>query len=164
MIGIHELVSRIDKSSQFYGKLVNWSHGWQELNIWHYGIGLSDDAIFDTGRGMQIFTPNFTPKIVLGVVDIHFPTDQTIDRLVLAQELFSDWDYGLLGWNCEHLARLVATDDPVSYEVIKTPPPIPQLNGNGRNLIAKEIFQRHLAEVAPDLLTRDSAYRSRIIS
>jgi hypothetical protein len=27
------------------------------------------------------------------------------------------WRYGVQGWNCEHWARLVATGDPVSYQV-----------------------------------------------
>ena len=30
------------------------------------------------------------------------------------------WRYGVHGWNCEHWARLVATGDPVSYQVAQT--------------------------------------------
>jgi hypothetical protein len=38
-----------DCNSKFYGKLVNWySHG-----AWHYGIGLSNDYIFDLGENLK---------------------------------------------------------------------------------------------------------------
>jgi len=121
-----------DLSSPFFGRLLNWSHGWSELSIWHYGIGLSSDTIFDTGRGLCVFKPDFEPKFVIGVEEVHFSPTKTVQRLLHALDVFKDWQYGLLGWNCEHLARLVATGDPVSYEVLKSPPPIPQLNGNVR--------------------------------
>jgi hypothetical protein len=160
----NDFQSKINPESDFFGKLVNWSHGWREFNIWHYGIALSDNAIFDTGSGLQIFEPTFTPKIVIGVEQTHLPAHQTIDRLIHALDVFSNWSYGLLGWNCEHLARLIATDDPISYEVLKSPPPIPQLNGNGRNPVAKEIFHAHLGLTNPELLTRNYLYRSRVIS
>jgi hypothetical protein len=43
----------VDPSSSRYGRLLNW----QNLPdpFWHYGIGLSDTHIFDTGQGLCPF-------------------------------------------------------------------------------------------------------------
>jgi hypothetical protein len=138
--------------SRFYGRLLNWNHGWTQGNIWHYGIGVSNTHIFDTGAGLRVFRPDFKPKLVIGVDHRLFSPDQTIARLIEALCVFYYWHYGLLGWNCEHLARLVATNDPVSYEVRKLPWPIPALNHNGRHPHAKDDLRNHLKESNPDLL------------
>jgi hypothetical protein len=45
---------------------------------------------------------------------------QTIERLCYALVCFKDWDYGVWGWNCEHLARLVASDSAVSLDGFRT--------------------------------------------
>jgi len=49
----HQIASiqqHLNPASQYYGRLLNWQDG-----FWHYGIGLSDTDIFDTGQGMQVF-------------------------------------------------------------------------------------------------------------
>jgi hypothetical protein len=139
-----------DPRSIRYGKLLNWTDGL----VWHYGIGLTNSRIFDTGKGMQVFRYQFPPKEVIGVDDLLFRPGQIVERLIQAIEIFRQWDYGLLGWNCEHFARLVATDDPVSYEVLKQPWPIPALNHDGRHPTARQELRAHLRRHAPELLVR----------
>ena len=136
--------------SQSYGRLLNWTGG----IVWHYGIGLSDTHIFDTGADLCVFRFDFSPKGVVGVDDALFSPAQTIERLIHALRAFGHWDYGLLGWNCEHLARLVATDDPISYEVLKAPWPIPWLNHNGQHPTARHELSERIRAHAPDLLIR----------
>lgn len=138
-------------SSGLFGRLLNWTDGF----VWHYGIGLSDAHIFDTGQGLRVFQCSFRPKLVIGVEDQLFTPVQTIERLLHALRVFQHWDYGLLGWNCEHFARLVAHDDPISYEVLKMAPwPIPSLNHSGRHPTAKEDLRHHLRRHEPKLLNR----------
>ncbi|MGL5032573.1 MAG: hypothetical protein ACRC6M_02080 [Microcystaceae cyanobacterium] len=135
IIEIHQVM---DINSLFYGRLVNWYEGVS----WHYGIGLQDDLIFDTG-GFSIFTRN--PNEFFLVPDVHkFSPHQTIERLCYAIACFKDWDYGLLGWNCEHIARLVASDSAVSYEIKKLPFPIPQLNHDGWHPDARDILKNFI--------------------
>jgi hypothetical protein len=153
---LEEVINQInvlaDSSSQFYGKLLNWKGS---DGFWHYGIGLSDHKIFDTGRGMKPFDNHYVKaKFVRKIEDISFPPEKTIRRLICALKRFREWEYGLLGWNCEHLARLVATNRAISYEVKKQPWPIPDLNHGGQHPHAKEDFKRYLSENALDLLSR----------
>ena len=42
---LNAINNSVNVKSKRYGKLLNWQGG----PIWHYGIGLSDDKIFDTG-------------------------------------------------------------------------------------------------------------------
>ena len=147
---IREIRRAGNPESRRYGRLLNWTDGL----VWHYGIGLTDLLIFDTGKGMQVFRHRLPPKHVLGVDDSHFNPEQTVERLIHAIQVFRQWDYGLLGWNCEHFARLVATDDPVSYEVLKQPWPIPALNHEGRHPTARRELRAHLRRHAPELLVR----------
>lgn len=137
-------------SSDLYGRLLNWTDGF----VWHYGIGLSETHIFDTGQGLRVFRFTTPPKQVIGVENKLYDRVQTIERLTHALRVFHKWNYGLLGWNCEHLARLIAHDDPISYEVIKSPWPIPSLNNNGRHPTAREDLRRHLQANAPHLTCR----------
>jgi len=145
---IRDIQGKVDPTSQFYGKLLNW---WNRN--WHYGIGLSDRYIFDTGQGMHPFERSHVgARIVLNIDHIAFPPDQTIQRLIHALRKFGWWNYGLLGWNCEHVARLVATDDPRCYELQNQPWPIGFLiRGNKRHPHAKQDFRAYLAEHAPSL-------------
>jgi hypothetical protein len=131
IIEIHQVMNT---NSRFYGHLVNWYEGIS----WHYGIGLDENLIFDTG-GLSIFTRN--PSEFFIVPDVQkFSPYQTIERLCYALICFKDWDYGLLGWNCEHVARLVASDSAVSYEIKKLPFPIPQINHGGWHPNARNIL------------------------
>jgi len=143
---IKDIQSKIDPESIFYGKLLNW---WNRN--WHYGIGLSDRWIFDTGQSMHPFEcRNVGIRFVLNIDHISFPPDQTIHRLIHAIRRFGWWNYGLLGWNCEHFARLVATDEPVCYEILNQPWPISYfIRGNFRHPHAKQDFRVYLAEVDP---------------
>lgn len=151
---IEDIHNSIEPSSQFYGRLLNWKGN---DSFWHYGIGLSDSKIFDTGRGFKPFGSHYVKaKFVKGVDEIAFPSDKTIQRLIHALKRFQGWEYGLLGWNCEHLARLVATNRPISYEVRKQPWPIPDLNHRGKHPHAKKDFARYLSETAPELLSREN--------
>ena len=149
---IESIRNHCDPNSHFYGKLMNWTDGM----VWHYGIGLSDTYIFDTGEKLRAFPFVRVPKLVIGVDEALFSPAQTIERLIHALRVFSRWGYGLLGWNCEHLARLVATDDPISFEVRKAPWPIPSLNHDGYHPTAKEELRSHLRKVAPELLVPDA--------
>lgn len=152
---IEDIHSFIEPSSQFYGRLLNWKGN---DGFWHYGIGLSDSKIFDTGRGLKSFDSHYVKaKFVKGIDEITFPPDKTIQRLIHALKRFQGWEYGLLGWNCEHLARLVATNRPISYEVRKQPWPIPDLNHRGKHPHAKKDFASYLSGKAPELLSRDSS-------
>ena len=132
IIEIHQVM---DMKSLFYGRLVNWYEG----ASWHYGIGLQDNLIFDTG-GFSIFTRNSSEFFLVPDVQ-KFSPNQTIERLCYALVCFKDWDYGLLGWNCEHIARLVASDSAVSYEIKKLSFPIPQLNHDGWHPDARDILK-----------------------
>ena len=99
----------IDFGSNRCGILLNLqNHG---DPFWHYGIGISDLHIFDTGRGLRVFERAGCWK-VLGVDTIHYPPTITIARLKHSIDVFGSWTYSLIGWNCEHLARLVATNRP----------------------------------------------------
>lgn len=100
-----------DPLSIRYGRLLNWQNS---DPFWHYGIGLSDTHIFDTGQGLQPFQRQ-DAKFVIGI-DHAFEPKQTIARLKRALYVFGGWEYNFLGWNCEHLGRLIATDEPRCYQ------------------------------------------------
>lgn len=120
--------------SHRYGKLLNWPDPvWP---IWHYGIGLSDTHIFDTGAGWMAFE-KVDAKFVIGVDHLHQPSQKVISRLKLALQKFEAWNYHLIGWNCEHLARLVATGEARCYGIS----PLSPLCGDGINYEANRIFK-----------------------
>jgi len=50
---IEAINSLVDPSSKRYGRLLNWQN--QPDPFWHYGIGLSNTHIFDTGQGLRPF-------------------------------------------------------------------------------------------------------------
>jgi hypothetical protein len=138
----------IDFASTRCGELLNWqNHG---DPFWHYGIGISDLHVFDTGRGLRVFERTNCLKVV-GIDSIHYSPDITIGRLKHAMEIFSGWHYSLLGWNCEHLARLIATNRPRCYQS-KLVWWLAGLDANGDHMIAKEVLGRYLRECAPELL------------
>lgn len=102
-----------DSDSPRYGRLLNWQNSYDPF--WHYGIGLSDTHIFDTGQGLQPFERQ-DARFVIGVDHIAFEPSQAIARLKHALHVFGHWEYNLFGWNCEHLGRLIATDEPRCYQ------------------------------------------------
>ena len=145
-----DILKKVDPDSRFYGALLNWKG---DDGLWHYGIGLSDRYIFNTGKGLKPFRKKHVKARFVRKAST-YPPDKVIQRLVYAVECFKHWDYGLLGWNCEHLARLIATNKAISYEVKNQPWPIPQLNHKGRHPKAKKKFKAYLKHHAPDLLKR----------
>lgn len=103
----------IRPEDQRYGQLLNWQNSPDPF--WHYGIGLSDHHIFDTGRGWLPFE-KADANLVLGVEHLLFQPSVVIQRLKHSLHCFARWEYNLTGWNCEHLARLVATDQARCYQ------------------------------------------------
>ncbi|MDS3859848.1 hypothetical protein RIF25_03405 [Thermosynechococcaceae cyanobacterium BACA0444] len=140
----------VDTSSSRYGRLLNWQNFADP--VWHYGIGLSDEYIFDTGLGICVFSRR-DARPVLGIEEIAFPADITIARLKQALIVFQDWRYNLLAWNCEHLARLIATNQPRCYQS----QPLWWLSGltpAGDHPNAQQLLTEHLNRVGQSQLTR----------
>ena len=144
---IDELVAPL---SDRYGRLLNWQN--PPDPFWHYGIGLSDTHIFDTGRGLRPFERN-DAKFVLGIENLAFEPNQTIKRLKYALRVFADWEYTLPGWNCEHLGRLIATDQPRCYQSR----PIwwlCNLTPYGDHKTTHQMFQNYLNKIDKSLVQR----------
>lgn len=114
-----------------YGRLVNWRRD----NRWHYGIGLSEEYIFDTGPALAAFEPEIPPTLVTNI--IAFSPNETIHRLVTALTVFRDWTHRGSSWNDEHFARLVVTGEAMSYNC-KT------FLGPGTHYLADEVFNAHV--------------------
>jgi len=112
---LSEIKQLSDENNRFYGKLVCWQNPSWSDPFWHYGIGLSDTHVFDTGAALRPFKRPQDTHIVDD--DKQFHPWCVIRRLQEAVTIFVDWRYHFLNWNCEHLARLVATGKPRSYQV-----------------------------------------------
>lgn len=145
---IEAIDSLIEPASQRFGRLLNWQN--PPDPFWHYGIGLSDTHIFDTGQGLCAFERG-DAKLVVGIDDIAFEPKRTIERLKYALYIFSEWDYTLTGWNCEHLGRLIATDQPRCYQS-RFLWWMCNLSSAGDHKTAQQIFQDYLVQVAPSLV------------
>jgi hypothetical protein len=143
---ILEIYREVDTNSNYYGRLVNW----QATGVWHYGIGVNNTLIFDTAAFTLFDRVDVDIRLVPNVQK--FRPSETIDRLCTGIVCFHDWDYGLLGWNCEHLARLVSTDIAISYEVKKLPFPLPQFNHDGYHPQASRLLHEY-RESHPHLLS-----------
>ncbi len=144
-----ETIERLsDPSSERFGRLLNWQN--PPDPFWHYGIGLSDSHIFDTGQGLCAFK-RADAKFVMGVDDLAFTPQQTIERLKHALAVFSDWDYTLTGWNCEHLSRLIATDQPRCYQSSFLWW-LCDISPEGDHKTALQTFKGYLLETAPELV------------
>jgi len=144
---MEEIDHLVDPSSNRYGKLLNWQN--PPDPFWHYGIGLSDAHIFDPGQGLCPFERS-EANFVLGIDHIAFSPNQTIKRLKHALSVFADWEYTLSGWNCEHLGRLIATDQPRCYQSS----PIwwlCNMTPEGDHKIAQQVFHSYLSTVDPDM-------------
>ncbi|WP_198649096.1 hypothetical protein [Cyanothece sp. BG0011] len=120
-------------NSKFYGRLLEWS----DITN-HYGIGLSDEYLFSTGEFPDLLPMfKYQDKLKLTPTKALKP-NLVIERLIYALDCFKDWHYGLLGWNCEHYARLVATNEALSYQVKLSP--LAFLNNGGYNPDAVRVF------------------------
>ncbi len=136
-----------DCKSARYGRLLNWQNFPEPF--WHYGIGLSNTHIFDTGQGLQPFERH-DAKFVIGIDHIAFEPEQAIARLKHALHVFSNWEYNFFGWNCEHLGRLIATDEPRCYQ-IGLFWWLCNLTPEGDCTMAREVFRRYLGQHDPSL-------------
>ena len=139
-----------DFASPKCGALLNWQNPGDPF--WHYGIGLSGLHVFDTGRGLTVFERR-NCLLVENVAHLHLPPRQVISRLKHALVAFADWNYSLLGWNCEHLARLIATNQPRCYQSRKVWW-ISGLTPTGDNPAALDVFNQYLAAHEPALIVK----------
>jgi hypothetical protein len=151
-----EVIDRlVDPSSKRYGRLLNWQNSPDPF--WHYGVGLSDTHIFDTGQGLCPFERT-DANFVIGIEDIAFSPEQTIERLKQALYVFSGWEYNFTGWNCEHLGRLISTDQPRCYQsgflwwLCNMSP-------EGDHKTARQIFQDHLNKISSEKKIRQCCER-----
>ncbi|VEP18803.1 conserved hypothetical protein [Hyella patelloides LEGE 07179] len=132
----NEIKAKANSNSKMYGKLLEW----QESFANHYAIGLSDEYMFSPGGVFSVikiseYNLKSTPTKTL-------PSNLVIQRLIYALDCFKTWEYGLLGWNCEHYSRLVATNEAFSYQVKFSP--LAFLNNGGYHPDAVNIFQKYL--------------------
>lgn len=133
--------------SKRYGHLLNWQNPFDPF--WHYGIGLSDIHIFDTGGGLRPFERR-DANFVIGIDHIAFEPKQTIERLKHALRVFASWTYTVPGWNCEHLGRLIATDKPRCYQS-RPIWRLCNLTPEGDHKTAHHILRDYLAKIDPSL-------------
>ncbi|GAB4213256.1 MAG: hypothetical protein OHK0012_09020 [Synechococcales cyanobacterium] len=108
---LQALDHHVQPSSPRYGRLLAWQRPLDP--VWHYGIGLSDTHVFDTGL---LWCPVERQQAQIVQEGVIFPPRQVISRLRHALMVFRDWDYHLLSWNCEHLARLIVSDQPRCHQ------------------------------------------------
>ncbi|MEA5566829.1 serine/threonine-protein kinase [Anabaena sp. UHCC 0399] len=103
----------------------------------HYHITISDTYAFNFGgNGFAVF---LIPKDAQKAKHIKLlDREEILARCLIAYELFKEWHYGILGWNCEHFARLVTTGEAISYQVRESL--LGFLNNNGYHPLAKEMM------------------------
>ncbi|MDJ0632460.1 MAG: hypothetical protein QNJ34_04630 [Xenococcaceae cyanobacterium MO_188.B29] len=133
-----EIEAKVNPNSGIYGKLLEWQEGFTN----HYAIGLSDEYMFSPGERFSVLqTSQYNLKLT-PTKALH--SHLVIQRLIYALDCFKKWNYGLLGWNCEHYARLVATNEALSYQVKFSP--LAFLNNGGYHPDAVNIFQKYLEQ------------------
>lgn len=131
-----EIETKANPDSQLYGKLLEWQEGFSN----HYAIGLSDEYMFSPG---ETFAVILTSKHRLKhTPDKALNSSLVVKRLIYSLDCFKTWNYGLLGWNCEHYARLVSTNEALSYQVKFSP--LAFLNNGGYNPDAVGVFDKYL--------------------
>jgi uncharacterized protein YjbI with pentapeptide repeats len=105
------------QNSKYYGRLVKWDYD-EESKRWTYGIGLTDKKVFSTGRILKVIEPS-TSKFIVNLYRQKFNQDSIIERLKYAliymQQLGRQYNENT--WNDEHLARLITTNNAISYKV-----------------------------------------------
>ncbi|ERT08328.1 hypothetical protein M595_1747 [Lyngbya aestuarii BL J] len=125
---------KVDYNSQNAGLLIS-----QRDVANHFHITISDTHCFNFGGdGFAVFSIPQNAEILSTVKLLN--RQQVLDRCLIAYELFKDWDYGFLGWNCEHFSRLVTTGVAVSYQVKESP--LAWLNHNGYHPLAQEMIDQ----------------------
>lgn len=133
---IVEIQAKSQPNSKYYGKLLEWYEGFAN----HYGIGLNDQEILSTGEHIAvIFHDNRHIKLC---PTLALQPNLVIERLIQSLDCFKDWAYGLLGWNCEHYGRLIATNQAKSYQVKHSL--LAMFNHDGYNPDALKVFNKYL--------------------
>ena len=136
---LKDLDNHIIKESEYYGKMLKWPN-----NPFVYGfvIGLSDNYYFDLGTNLRATRITKEQKLEF-VYDGKppFEPEIVIQRLRFAVECFKDYVYETIKWNSEHYARLVATNEAVSYQIKKL-----RFSGDGRNKVAEATYDEYLRE------------------
>lgn len=156
---LKEMHRHIDKQSKYYGKLMRFT-----INPFIYGftIGLSDEYMFDPiAARIKPMTKEEKPELVYDGKP-PFEPDIILQRMDFAIECFKDWNYETTKWNSEHFARLVATDEAVSYQIKKIP-----LSGDGRNKQAEILFSRFLKEKQTKITEKQNeptSFQQKLIS
>ncbi|WP_228039222.1 serine/threonine-protein kinase [Dolichospermum sp. LEGE 00240] len=135
---IREFKTHVDYKSSKAGLLIHHKESSSDLAL-HYHITISDTHAFNFGgNGFAVFR---IPTVSYRVESVTLlPKKEVLDRCLIAYELFKNWDYGLLGWNCEHFARLVTTGEAISYQVKESI--LAFLNNNGYHPLAKEMMDK----------------------
>ena len=135
---IREFKTHVDYKSSKAGLLIHHKESSSDLAL-HYHITISDTHAFNFGgNGFAVFR---IPTVSYRVESVTLlPKKEVLDRCLIAYELFKTWDYGLLGWNCEHFARLVTTGEAISYQVKESI--LAFLNNNGYHPLAKEMMDK----------------------
>jgi serine/threonine protein kinase len=139
---IREFNNHVDYNSNNAGYLIHHKDHRKDPTL-HYHITISDTHAFNFGgNGFAIFP---IPRKSQRARYINLlPRKEVLDRCLIAYQLFKDWDYGILGWNCEHFARLVTTGEAISYQVKESPLAI--FNNNGYHPLAKEMMEKACRE------------------
>lgn len=132
---INEFHAYVDYSSSNAGLLIHHREHRKDPAL-HYHVTISDTHAFNFGgNGFAVFP---IPKKAYVAKLKLLNRKEVLDRCVIAYQLFKDWHYAILGWNCEHFARLVTTGEAISYQVKKSP--LGFLNNNGYHTLAKEMM------------------------
>jgi serine/threonine protein kinase len=133
---ICEFYAHVDYESCNAGLLIHHRENQNDPAL-HYHITISDTHAFNFGgNGFSVFP--IPPKAQRAKHVTLLDRKEVLARCLIAYELFKDWHYGVLGWNCEHFARLVATGEAVSYQVKESL--LAFLNNNGYHPSAKEMM------------------------
>ncbi|MGM3307950.1 serine/threonine protein kinase [Anabaena sp. WFMT] len=135
---IREFITHVNYNSTNAGYLIHHREHNNDPAL-HYHITISDTHVFNFGgNGFAVF--RIPPKYHIVESVTLLPRKEVLDRCLIAYELFKTWDYGLLGWNCEHFARLVTTGEAISYQVKESI--LAFLNNNGYHPSAKEMMDK----------------------
>ena len=96
--------------------------------VTHYGVALSNHKAMAWG-GVELGSKgclvihDIGPEFSDTQWVMHLPLDQIKHNLLGSVAAFHNemWLYSLIGWNCEHWARLVTTGQPISYQMRSWP-------------------------------------------
>ncbi|BAY20454.1 serine/threonine kinase [Calothrix sp. NIES-2100] len=135
---IKEFTAHVDYDSPNAGLLIHHKDHRKSSTL-HYHITISKTHAFNFGgNGFAVFPIPHQAQRTQHVILLD--RKKVLARCLIAYELFKDWHYGVLGWNCEHFARLVTTGEAISYQVKESP--LAFLNHNGYHPLAKQIMDK----------------------